>query len=258
MKENIIPQNYKFLPVWSLMLIFTIVLASCSTYKPGPVPIKSPDACLSSVVIGRVKIGANVYIEKREAEKAFGFDIIGAGILPVEVIFDNKGDHQFDINPDQTFIKDRRGNLWPLLDRKTAYERASKYSRTKEVFKEGSYHGFLGATAGAIIGAAIGVLSGENILKSAGKGAAVGAAAGGTLGGAKGYSSGELPKRIGDDLRNKSLQYKTIQPNAISYGFLFFPAEAKEPVELRIHVTDLNTGKIYILEMPLPVREKSS
>jgi hypothetical protein len=233
------------------ILIFIVILNGCSTYRPGPVPIKSPDALHSVVEIQRLKIGAKIYLDKKEAKERFGFDIISAGIIPLEVVFDNKGGHQFDITADQTFLKDKDHNLWPLLDRQTAYERASRYSRTKEVFKEGAYHGFLGATAGAVIGAAIGVLSGQNVLESAGKGAAVGAAAGGTLGGAKGYSSRELSRRIGEDLRRKSLPGKIIKANAISYGFLFFPAEAKSPVELRLHLTDMDTGKIYIIEMPL-------
>lgn len=234
-----------------LLQIVLITIIGCSTYRPGPVPIKSPDSLPGSMEIGKLKMGVKIFYEKKEAEDAFGFDIIEAGILPVEVVFDNRWDHEYDINPEQTFLKDKKGNLWPLLDKATAYERATRYARTKEVFKEGAYHGFLGATAGAVIGAAIAVLTGENVLKTAGKGAVSGSALGGTLGGAKEYSSGELSKKIGNDLRRKSLQEKLIKPNAISYGFLFFPGEAKAPSGLRIHLTDLKTQKVYIIEIPL-------
>jgi hypothetical protein len=30
------------------------------------------------------------------------------------------------------------GNLWPILGKNFAYERATKYARTKKIFKEGA------------------------------------------------------------------------------------------------------------------------
>ena len=78
----------------------------------------------------------------------------------------------------QTFLEDADGNLWPILNREIAYERATKFSQTKQIFKEGAYGGFLGATAGAVIGAAVGIVTGENVGEAAGKGAAAGAAVG--------------------------------------------------------------------------------
>ena len=70
------------------------------------------------------------------------------------------------------FLEDDTGNLWPILNRDMAYDRATRYVQTNEVFKEGAYHGLLGAAAGSVIGAAVGIVTGEDMGRSIGKGAA--------------------------------------------------------------------------------------
>ncbi len=172
-------------------------------------------------------------------------------MLPVQVVFDNQGPHPLEIDVTQTFLEDEEGNLWPILDREIAYERATKYSQTQQIFKEGAYGGFLGATAGALIGAAVGIVTGENVGKAAGKGAAVGAAAGGTLGGIKGYTSDDARKAIINDLNRKSLENKPIEPKTLAYGVLFFPGEARTAKQLRLKLFEADTEAAHILKLNL-------
>jgi len=106
----------------------------------------------------------------KKAAEAFGFDVRGAGMLPVQVVFDNAGPHTFKINPGQSFLEDDQGNLWPLLDDKTAYDRTTRYAQTKQIFKGGAYSGLLGAAAGAVIGTAIGIVAGGGVGEAMGKG----------------------------------------------------------------------------------------
>ena len=161
--------------ILSILLIF---LTACATYKRKPLPFKAPSAYDNATEVVGALVGAEAFVDRRTTKEAFGFDIRGAGMLPVQVVFDNQGPHPLKIDVAQTFLEDAEGNLWPILDREIAYERATKYSQTKKIFKEGAYGGFLGATAGALIGAAVGIVTGENVAEAAGKGAAVGAAAG--------------------------------------------------------------------------------
>lgn len=226
-------------------------LAACATYKARPLPFKAPSAYPNATQVEGATVAAKAYAKVKEAREAFGFDIRRAGMLPVQVIFDNRGAHTLEINPTQTFLEDSEGNLWPLLPRQTAYERAARYSQTRQIFKEGAYAGFLGATAGAIIGTAVGIVTGENVGAAAGKGAAVGAAAGATLGGAKGYASGDARRAIIEDLREKSLQNKAVQPQSLAYGFLFFPGEAPSARELRLQLREPDTGKVWVLNLNL-------
>ncbi len=235
----------------SFLLTFSVaaLFACAPAYKAKPLSFKAPTAYPNYTQVDGVGIGARAYVSPEMAKGAFGFDIRAAGMLPVEVVFDNQGRSSLEIDGSQTFLEDTEGNLWPILSSKIAYERATRYAKTNQVFKAGAYHGFLGATAGAIIGAAIGIISGENAIRSAGKGAALGAAAGATLGGADSYGSNRARRSIIQDLREKSLQYKPIPPDGLSFGFLFFPGEAKSAKLLRLKVREGKHGPTQVLNL---------
>jgi hypothetical protein len=229
-----------------------ILLTACAkTYKLKPVPFKAPTAYPNATEVAGTVVGAEAYVDPQATKKAFGFDIRGAGMLPVQVVFDNQGVHPLEIDVAQTFLEDAEGNLWPILNREIAYERATKYSQTEQIFKESAYGTFLGAAAGAIIGAAVGIVSGGNVGEAAGKGAAVGAAAGATLGGVKGYTSDDARKAIVNDLTGKSLENKPIEPKTLAYGFLFFPGEARTAKQLRLRLVEADTEGAHILKLNL-------
>lgn len=231
---------------------FWIVSGGCSTtYVAKPMPFKTPSAYPNATEAAGATIAAEAFADAEKAREAFGFDIRAAGMLPVQVIFDNQGAHPIEINSGQTFLEDEAGNIWPILDRQTAYDRATQYTQTKQVFKEGAYHAFLGAAAGAIIGAAVGIVTGENVAVTTGKGAAVGAAAGASLGGAKGYVSEDARHVVINDLKRKTLQSKPVDPRSLSFGFLFFPGEAPSAKELRLQVKETDTGEVHLLKMKL-------
>ncbi|OQY05355.1 MAG: hypothetical protein B6I22_07625 [Desulfobacteraceae bacterium 4572_123] len=240
-------KKHVFLSFIFMMLV--LLVAGCSTsYKATPLPFKAPSAYGNLAVVAQAQVGAKAYADPEEAKSAFGFDIRGAGMLPVQVVFDNLGPHFLEIDGTQTFLEDETGNLWPILSTKIAYDRATKYAQTKKIFKEGAYSGFLGAAAGSIIGAAVGIASGDNIGELMGKGAAVGAAAGATIGGTQGYASSNAARReIVTDLKEKSLQNKAISPKSMAHGIIFFPGEAKSAKNLRLKITETDTGKIHVI-----------
>jgi hypothetical protein len=198
-----------------------------------------------------IQVGAQAFVDTTAAQEAFGFDVRGAGMLPVQLVFDNQGRHSMEINPAQTFLEDRQGNLWPILTDRFAYERATKYAQTQQMFKEGAYKGFLGAAAGTIIGAAVGIVSGEDVARTAGEGAAVGAAAGSVLGGASGYASNDARSSIVRDLKDKSLENQAITPGNLSHGIIFFPGEAATAKQLRLQLKEKETGKAHTLFLKL-------
>ncbi len=232
-----------------LCIVLSIfIFASCSsTYKAKPLPFKTPTAYGNATVVSGATVAAKAYDDPAEAKEVFGFDAIKAGMLPVQIIFDNQGSSTLEVDTTQTFLEDVEGNLWPILSKNIAYERATKYAKTKETFKEGAYGGFLGAAGGALIGAAVGIVSGENVAAEAGKGAAAGAAAGSVIGGTSGYTSNKASKSIMDDLKQKSLQTSDIGPKSLSYGVIFFPGESKAAKRLRLKVTDMDTGTTSVL-----------
>ena len=230
-----------------------VALAGCATsYQARPLPIKTPTAYGNAVAVEGALVGAQAYADPQAAWQTFGFDIRGAGMLPVQVVFDNQGPHPLAINPAQTFLEDAEGNLWPILDSQTAYARATKFAETKQIFSQGAYGGFWGAAAGGVLGAAIGIVTGENVAVVAGRGAAAGGAAGATMGGVGGYSQADEARRaISRDLQAKSLQQKPIDPQSLSYGVLFFPGEARSARLLRLQVKAADTGAVHVLMLNL-------
>ncbi|NNF98787.1 MAG: hypothetical protein HKM93_05375 [Desulfobacteraceae bacterium] len=235
-----------------IIVLFGFILSGCSTaYKATPISFKAPSAYTNNVTLNGAQIAAQAFDDGTLAKEAFGFDIRGAGMLPVQVIFDNQGEYHLEVNAQEALLEDTEGNLWPILNQTLAHERATKYAQTKETFAAGAYKGFLGATAGAVIGAAIGIVTGEDMLSSIGKGAAVGGAAGATLGGAQGYSENDARRSITSDLRSKSLENKAIKPGVLAHGILFFPGEAKEAGKLRIQLIEKESGTVHPLVFDL-------
>lgn len=234
------------IPTHRLLIVCLLLpLFGCTTaYKAKPLPFKAPSAYNNMVQLDGTQIGGQAFVDADSAADAFGFDIRGAGMLPVQVVFDNQGPHALEINPAQTFLEDDQGNLWPVLTERFAYERATKYAQTNKIFKEGAYSGFLGATAGTIIGAAIGVVSGGDVARSAGKGAAAGAAAGSVLGGTAGAATAnDARQSIVGDLKDKSLENRAIEPGNLAHGIIFFPGEAKSARQLRLQLKERPSGK---------------
>ncbi len=230
------------------IIMSLFVLAACGpTYKAKPLPFKAPSAYDNTKEVAGAMVAAKAYDDPEEATEVFGFNAIDAGMLPVQVVFDNQGQSTLEVDISQTFLEDAEGNLWPILSKDIAYERATKYAQTKQIFKEGAYGGFLGAVGGALVGGAVGIVSGDNVAEQAGKGAAAGAAGGAVLGGAKGYGSDEASRAIMNDLKEKSLKTRSIEPQSLSFGVIFFPGEAKSAKQLRLNVVEVGTGKVSVL-----------
>lgn len=97
-----------------ILLLAAIILAgtACATsYKAKPLPFRAPASYPNAIEVGGATVAAQAYADPQKAEEAFGFNIRGAGMLPVQVIFDNQGDHSLKIVPEQTFLQDEAGNL---------------------------------------------------------------------------------------------------------------------------------------------------
>jgi len=238
----------------SLMVILAAILSvaglvACASYERKVVPFKMPAAYPNATAVADATIAARAYDNGEEASAAFGFDIRGAGILPVQVIFDNTGSHPLEILTDKTLLVDEENNLWPILDQGLAYDRLSGKTELGKVAPEAAKSGLLAGAAGAVIGAAIGIVTGQNVAVAAGKGAAIGAAAGITLGGAKGLGDSDVRQQIREDLQNRTLEKRAIAPHEVAHGFIFFPGEAKKAKEIRISIRATDTKQVYPLIM---------
>jgi hypothetical protein len=78
--------------------------------KQQVVPFKLPSAYPNVTEVADAQIAAQAYEDATNAEAAFGFDIRGAEILPVKVIFDNRERHSLEIVASQTFLAEAENN----------------------------------------------------------------------------------------------------------------------------------------------------
>jgi len=227
------------------------MLVACTSYERQVVPFRMPESSPNAVSFNGAIIAARIFTES-EAKEAFGFDIMSAGILPVQVSFDNKSEHSIKIIADQTFLIDEESNVWPILDQSMAYDRLTKKTELGKVAPEAIKTGLLLGAAGALIGAAIGIVTGTNVGEAVGKGAAIGAAAGLTVGGAQGTDNSEVKYKIKEDLQSRSLQFRAIKKGELAYGFIFYPGEIiKSAKVLRLQLRASDTGQIATFNMKL-------
>lgn len=232
-------------------LALSLLLAGCASYRSQEVPFRAPASYGNMQSVAGAQMASKAFADKGEASQAFGFDIRGAGLLPVQVVFDNQGSQALMIVPEQSFLIDAEGNLWNLLDSRTAYTRIENSSEYARIAKSGGKGALLGAAGGAVLGAAIGILTGENVGSALFKGAAVGGAGGAVVGGAQGAADTDPERQIARDLANKSLVNQAVQPGSLAQGFLFFPGEAASAEQVRLQVREVGTGLVHTVVMPL-------
>ncbi len=234
--------------VFSFLCLAAVVsLSGCQTYKTRVVPFKPPSAYANVTEVADTNLAAKIYADKEEAEAAFGFDIVGAEVLPVQVVFDNKGRQAVEIIPDQTYLIDEANQLWPILGESVTYQRIAKKTEMGRIASGSAKGTFFAGTAGAIIGAAIGIVSGINVGNAALQGLAIGSAAGIVGGAAVGAADGDVQENILRDLQRRSLEKRPVFPGEIVYGFLFFPGETTSAKVLRLRVRETDSGKEHTI-----------
>ena len=237
----------------STLFLFALLfmLFSCTTYKTQYVGFRPASEYPNNVIAGGVTVGAEAFADQAAAKNAFGFDIKKAGLLPVQVVMDNRSGEEVQVVLDQTFLVDNNNRYWNLIPNYAAVDRVTKATQSGDIIPGAAKGAGWGAATGAVLGAAFGVLTGESVAESAGKGAAVGAAGGAVYGGAKGGTDTQQRQRtISDDIYDKGLEGKTVPDQSLANGFLFFPAEAMSARELRLQMREIQSGKLYSLILP--------
>ena len=237
-----------------VMIVFVCLntITACITYERQVVPFKMPESSPNAVSLNGAIIAARCFTAF-EAFEAFGFDIMSAGIFPIQVSFDNKSDHSLTIIADQTFLIDEKSNVWPILDQTMAYDRLTKKTEMGNVVPEAVKSGLMFGAAGAAIGAAIGIVAGTSfgVPVVAGRGFAVGGSTGLTIGGDRGMDNTDVKFKIKEDLQSRSLQFRAIRGGELAHGFIFYPGEIKSAKVLRLQLRVNETGQISTFHMKL-------
>lgn len=241
----------KAIRILTALLLITVQVAGCTSYKSQYVPFRPPEAYANKQDVGGVSIGAEGYLSADAAAEAFGFDIKATGLIPFQLVLNNKSGNTIQIVTDQTFMLDAEGNYWQVVPNQVAVNRIEKSTQLAALGKGAGVGALWGAAGGAILGAAIGIASGQNVGQAAGAGAAIGGASGAILGTGKEAVSTDRPTQILNDIRAKGLESKTIPQDHLANGFLFFPGEAKTAKTLKLQFKELESGKVFNVSLYL-------
>ena len=231
------------------LTVSLLFLPSCA-YQERVQPITLPASAENYVVVNGVQISAKAFAGKKAANGAFGFDIRGAGLLPVQIVFQNDGDRPVSLVAEQTFLIDSKNQAWPVNTLDRTYSRVEKHVDVGEAAAGAAKPALLLGAAGALAGLAVGIVTGDNIGEAMGKGAAIGAAAGAVSGGVSGYQ--DARGKIKQDLSQKALVNREILPSQIGYGMLFFPGFAEEAQDaVQLNLTLSFSGELHSVTLDL-------
>ncbi len=235
------------------LMCVSLMTTSCSFYGEKVAPVPLPSLQNQSVNVDGAMLLAEAYLDEDRAQAAFGFNVRGAGLLPVRVVVDNQSGSEVQLLGTQTFLIDREGQAWPLLTAKQANDRVKSRVSVAETFAGAAIPAFLLGAAGAAAGAAIGVLTGNNVGEAAARGAVLGGAAGAIYGGST--RNKEVGVEVDYDLSQRSLRNEKIKAGTLAYGFLFFPGqdEARSAQSLRLAISV--NGQQKVINIPLPVEK---
>lgn len=232
------------------ILLIPFVLASCSRYSNRVSPVPLPALESDHVNVEGVLLVARSYVNEDIAEEAFGFDIRGAGLLPIKVVIENQSSESVQLLGKQTFLLDKKGQAWPLLTATQANTRISSQIQVLETALGTGTSTVLMGAAGAIAGLAIGVLTGDNLGEAAMKGAVLGGASGVIYGAAS--QNSKAGQNIAYDVSKKSFNNQPISAGALAHGYLFFPGldEAQSTQILRLSL--IINGRPQVVNISLP------
>lgn len=234
------------------LLIILAHLSGCATYESKSVSFRPPQDYANYQDTSGLRVGAESFADPKQAEGAFGFDIRSAGLLPIQVVIDNKSGQGVEVVAGQTFLIDDTNRYWKILTNAEAADRVQKATDTGAIASGAGKGAAFGAAAGAILGLAIGIVSGRDVGSSVVKGGVLGGAGGAVIGGAnKAGDDRQREYKISDDVREKGVEGKIMQSDSLASGFIFFPGEASSASELRLQVKFRGDGRIQTLNLKL-------
>jgi hypothetical protein len=234
------------------LLIIAAQLSACATYESHSVSFRPPKEYVNYQDSSGLMVGAESFADKKVAEKAFGFDIRSAGLLPVQVVMDNKSGQGVEVVSGQTFLIDGSNRYWKILTNREAVDRVQKATDSGAITSGAGKGAAWGAAAGALMGLAIGIVSGRDVGSSVVKGGVLGGAGGAVVGGAsKAGDDRQRDIKIAEDIREKGVEGKIMSTESLASGFIFFPGEVSSASELRLQIKFRDSGRIQTLNMKL-------
>ena len=233
-------------------LVIATHISACATYENRSVSFKPPQEYSNYQDADGLMVGAEPFADKKHAEDAFGFDIRSAGLLPIQIVMDNRSGQGVEVVSGQTFLIDGSNRYWKILLNSEAVERVQKATEAGSISGGAGKGAAWGAAAGAIMGLALGIVSGRNVAESTVKGGVLGGAGGAVIGGTnRAGDDRHREYKIADNIRDKGIEGKIMAADNLANGFIFFPGEAETVTNLRLQLKYRDTGMVKTINLRL-------
>ena len=95
-----------------------LAASGCTRYEQKPLSFRMPTAYPNATTIFGATIAARAVGDPATAKEYFGFDILGAGVRPVQLVIDHQGTDPLQSGASQTFLIDEKEQVWNVLDQR--------------------------------------------------------------------------------------------------------------------------------------------
>ncbi|GIX46089.1 MAG: hypothetical protein KatS3mg131_0300 [Candidatus Tectimicrobiota bacterium] len=237
--------------VWALLTGLVFFVGCAAPLRTSVAPFRPPTQLPNAQKIGNLVVAAEVLDTPEKSKRVFGTDLAAAGILPVQLVVENRGNQEYEIDAAQIFGV-VAGEYYPAFNLSQAAQRVRESSIGTTVVGQA----VLGALAGAMAGAAIGAAAGS-VTDDAGRGAAAGAAIGGAAGGTAGAAEGASDRythQFRHELAAQDFGDRVIFPGDLHQGFIYL--QWQPYTVLRVKVTNITERTTHVVELPITVTRR--
>ena len=223
------PASKNILRIGFAVMAMTSLLLACDSRQGKPetvVPL--PESQAEPVESDGIRFQALAYMNNRQSETIFGFDILKAGLLPVRVNVDNRSGKAVKIIPRQTFLIDSESQAWPLL----AIDQVSERLRSEGIQQDQDALMPALDKLDSLTGFALDVAVSDSFQAA---------------------NDAQAQPRVGlvNSLKKKSFHNPKIPAEKVASGVLFFPAREEAKSANRLRLCYELDGRLKFLNLPL-------
>jgi hypothetical protein len=198
-----------------VFLAMTVALSACASYNPSSAPIPLAGSMPHRAEVVDAVVGADPYTQPERVKTIFDGDLNAAGVLPIQVFVENKGQKRLLVRPSDMILELPDGRLNQPASASAA---AAKMESSGKVAAATIGFGLLGYLAST---------SAEDEARAA---------------------------RL-EDFKRKEFKEAKLGNGESAYGFLYFlpPSGTQDlsSAKLAVRLVDIETGESSVVKVPL-------
>ena len=238
---------------WRVFMLLILLTGCAAPLRTSVAPFRPPGQMPNAQTVWKLVVAADALDTPEKSSRVFGTDLGAADILPVQLVVENRGSQEYEIDVAQIFGV-TGSELYPAFNLTQAAKRVRESSIGTTVVGQAVLGALMLGAAGAAIGAGAGSVSGDAATGAA-AGAAIGGAVGATAGAAEGASD-RYTHQFRHELAAQDFGDRVVFPGDIQQGFIYF--QVQPYTALRVKVTNISERKTQVIEIPVRITPRES